>query len=432
MSNPQQQNALQRANLVLRPRGSVFYGWWIVLASSGIQLLSGALWMQSFGAYTVLLQREFGWSKTLISGAFSMTRIESGILGPLQGWLTDRFGPRLMLTLGTIGLGIGFMLFSQVNSVLSFYVVFAFMAVAASFGGFPTLMVSIVSWFDRHRAKAVSFSQIGFSLGGLAVPLVVVSLTIFGWRATAFASGVIIIVIGIPLSQLIRHRPEPYGEAPDGILEDADGQQRDADGAIILRRQNFTAREALRTRAFWFISFGHAFALLTVSAMMVHLVPHLTESLDYSLAAAGGVVAFMTALQMVGQIAGGYLGDLLNKRMLCAICMLFHAGGLLMVAYAIAPLMVIAFAVLHGLAWGTRGPLMVALRADYFGSASFGTISGLSALIVMFGMSGGPLIAGYLADVTGSYELGFSILAGCSLLGFGCFLAATPPPLPRR
>jgi sugar phosphate permease len=429
MNVPPTPNVLQRANAVLRPRGHVFYGWWIVLSASGIQLLSGALWMQSYGAYTVLLQREFGWSKTVISGAFAMTRIESGILGPLQGWLTDRFGPRLMLTLGTIGLGIGFMLFSQVNSVLTFYLVFAFMAVAASFGGFPTLMVAIVNWFDRHRAKAVSFSQIGFSLGGLAVPLVVLSLTMFGWRATAFASGVLILLIGLPLAQLIRHKPETYGEAPDGGHAEP---AFDADGAPVQRRVNFTAREALRAPAFWFISFGHAFALLTVSAVMVHLVPHLTEGLGYSLAGAGGVVALMTAVQMVGQVGGGYFGDLLSKRLLCAVCMLFHAAGLLLVTFAISPLMVFGFALLHGLAWGTRGPLMVALRADYFGAASFGTISGLSALIVMFGMSGGPLIAGYLADVTGSYESGFSILAAFAVLGFFCFLAATPPAHPAR
>jgi sugar phosphate permease len=428
MDAPASRSVLQRANAVLRPRGHVFYGWWIVAAASGIQLLSGALWMQSYGAYTVLLQREFGWSKTVISGAFAMTRIETGILGPLQGWLTDRYGPRLMLTLGTLGLGIGFMLFSLVNSVMTFYIVFALMAVAASFGGFPTLMVSIVNWFDRHRAKAVSFSQIGFSLGGLAVPLVVLSLTIFGWRATAFASGVLIVIVGLPLAQMIRHKPETYGEQPDGngtdpLVASIDGTPRPA-------RLNFTAREALRAPSFWFISFGHALALLTVSAVMVHLIPHLTEGLGYSLSAAGGVVAFLTAQQMVGQIAGGYLGDLLNKRIMCAVCMLAHAAGLLMVAFATNLAMVLAFGVLHGLAWGTRGPLMVAMRADYFGAASFGTISGLSALIVMFGMSGGPLIAGYLADVTGHYQIGFSILAACSVAGFLCFLAATPPKHP--
>jgi sugar phosphate permease len=431
MSEQQSTTILQRANQILRPKGHVFYGWWLVLASSGIQLLSGALWMQSYGAYAVLLQREFGWSKTVISGAFAMTRIESGILGPIQGWLTDRFGPRLMLTLGTIGLGLGFMMFSQVNSILSFYLVFAFMAVAASFGGFPTLMVAIVNWFDKHRAKAVSFSQIGFSLGGLAVPLVVISLTLFGWRVTAFASGVIILLIGLPLAQMIRHKPAELGEVPDGVVPIKKASHH-ADGSPILEPHNFTGMEALRTPAFWLISFGHALALLTVSGMMVHLVPHLTEGLDYSLAAAGGVVAILTGMQLIGQLGGGYLGDLVNKRMLCAACMLMHAAGLFLLTFATGFAMVLAFCVLHGLAWGTRGPLMVALRADYFGAASFGTISGLSALIVMFGMSGGPLIAGYLADVTGSYESGFSILVAGSLIGFVCFLAALPPNRPNK
>jgi len=104
-----------------------------------------------------------------------------------------------------------------------------------------------------------------------------------------------------------------------------------------------------------------------------------------------------------------------------------HTVGLLLVAFASNTLMVFAFALLHGLAWGMRGPLMVALRADYFGPSSFGTIMGFSSLIVMFGMSGGPIIAGLLADATGNYQGGLALLACGAFLGSFCFLFATPP-----
>ena len=115
-------------NRTVRPQGHVFYGWWIALATGGIHLLSSLLWMQSYGAYVVLLQAEFGWSKTVVAGAFALTRIESGLLGPIQGWLVDRFGPRIIVQIGMVLYGIGFMLFSQVDTILTFYLTFALMA----------------------------------------------------------------------------------------------------------------------------------------------------------------------------------------------------------------------------------------------------------------------------------------------------------------
>ena len=163
----------QELDRIVRPQGRVFYGWWIVLASSGVQWLAAVLWMQSYGAYMVLLQQDFGWSKAMVAGAFALTRIESGILGPLQGWLVDRFGPRAILTIGTVLFGVGFILFGQVESLLTFYLTFALIALGASLGGFATLMVAIVNWFSRHRSKAIAVSQLGFSLGGLSVPLII-------------------------------------------------------------------------------------------------------------------------------------------------------------------------------------------------------------------------------------------------------------------
>ncbi len=414
-----------RFDAVVRPRGHWFYGWWIVGASGGVQYLASLLWMQSYGAYVVLLQAEFGWSKTVLAGAFALTRVESGLLGPLQGWLVDRFGTRPILRIGTLLFGLGFILFSQVETLVGFYLTFALIALGSSLGGFATLMVSLVNWFDRHRAKAVSISQVGYALGGFSVPAVILLLEAYGWRTTAIVSGVLVIVVGMPLVQLIRHRPEELGELPDGLPP-----PDPAIGTGTGVRLDFTARQAMRTSAFWLISGGHALALVTVSAVMVHLVPHVTEGLGFTLAQAGMIIALMTAFQLIGQLIGGYLGDRMNKRVICALCMVAHAAGLMLVTFASGWTMVLAFTVLHGLAWGVRGPLMVALRADYFGPSSFGTIMGFSSLIVMFGMSGGPLIAGYMADVSGNYESGLALLAGLSLTGSLLFLAARQPASP--
>lgn len=418
---------LSRIDGILRPAGKVFYGWYIVTAAGGLQLLAGLLWMQSYGAYVVLLQAEFGWSSALVAGAFAMTRIESGILGPLQGWLTDKYGPRVILAIGTVIFGIGFMLFSQVQTLLAFYLTFALIALGSSLGGFATVMVAIVHWFNRHRAKAISVSQVGYSLGGLCVPIVILSLEAFGWRNTAFYSGIIVIVVGLPLTLLVRHRPRDYGEEMDGGSFDDREVER---SSVSLSGPDFTARQAMRTSAFWLISLGHASALLTVSSIMVHLVPHLTKGMGYSLANAGLVVSMMTAFQMAGQIGGGFLGDRFNKRLICVICMLSHMAALILLANASGVWMVLSFAMLHGLAWGIRGPQMVALRADYFGASSFGTIMGFSSLIVMLGMSIGPIFAGYLFDVQGNYVMAFTVLGLSAMAGSLCFAFAAPPVHP--
>jgi sugar phosphate permease len=408
------------------PRGRVFYGWWVVAAGFGLESLIGALMFHAYGAYAVLLREEFGWSKTMLSAAFAMARAESGILGPLQGWLTDRFGPRVLIRIGMVIFGVGFLLFSQIDGPVTFFLTFFMMALGSSLGGYLPVGVAIVAWFRRRRALALSLSASGMSVGGLLTPLVILAASRVGWRWTAFVSGLLVIAAGLPLAQVMRRRPEAYGWTPDG-----DPPQPAPAAAAPARtapaQRDFTPREALATRAFWYISAGHAAALLVVSAVMVHMIIHVTERLGYSLPQAGSVVALMTVMQAIGQLTGGWLGDRFSKRRIAAACMLAHAAGLIVLAFAAAFWMVLLFAVLHGSAWGMRGPLMGAIRADYFGSAAFGTITGISSMVLMVGMMGGPLVAGILADRTGSYVPGFSVLAAVSALGSVFFLLARRP-----
>ena len=414
---------LRKIDEVIRPSGRVFYGWWIVLSSASIQLLAGLLFMQSFGAYVAQLERDFGWSKAVLAGAYSLTRIESGLLGPLQGYLCDRYGPRAVLITGTILFALGFFVLSQVETVLTFYLAFVLIALGSSLGGFASLMVAIVNWFERHRSKAVAVSQIGYAIGGLSVPLVVISLEFLGWRTTAAVSGGVILLLGLPMCLVIRHRPSAYGQVKDGIYQLPHEPVRGS-GVVEL---DMTVSQAVRTPAFWLLSVAHSLSLLTVSSVAVHLYPHLTTGLGYSPLAAGFTISMMTGCQLIGQIVGGVLGDRFQKRVICAVCLIAHAAGMLSVAYASNFGFVLAFAVLHGCAWGTRGPLMISMRADYFGARSFGIITGFSGLIVMLGMSTGPLLSGFLADMTGSYRLGFTVIAATGLLGSVLFLLAKRP-----
>ncbi|MGB5081591.1 MAG: MFS transporter, partial [Burkholderiales bacterium] len=407
----------------------IFYGWWMVAAGSGLQFLQSALLMQSFGAYVAVLQDERGWSKTALSGAAALQQMEAAILGPLLGWIIDRFGPQGPIRVGVVVFGIGFMLLSSIDSLLGFYGAFVVMAIGSSLCGFFPINVALIHWFDRYRARALSSLSLGLAAGGLLVPVVAWSLSTYGWRVTAFASGVAYIAIGLPLAMAMRRRPEDHGETVDG------GRPRaDVPGATapLQDSRDFTAREALRTGAFWLISLGHAFALLVVHAVNVHAITHMKEGLGYSVERAALVITLMVVGQIGGVAIGWAVGDRFEKRFVAAVCMLMHMAGLLLLTYAVAATMVIGFALLHGVAWGLRGPFMQAIRADYFGRAAIGMILGLSYMIIVIGQIGGPMIAGVLADLTGNYRMGFTILALLAGMGSLFFLFARKPKPPSR
>jgi MFS family permease len=412
---------------VKRRANAVFYGWWVVAAGFVVQLMNGALLFHSFTAYFVFLQAEFGWSRTTLAGAFSLTRVESGLLGPIEGWLVDRFGPRAVMRIGILVFGSGFIALSMVNSILTFYLAFSVMAVGSALAGFLPASTAVANWFLRRRATAMGIMMTGMGMGGLLVPLVTLSLSMYGWRATAFVSGVVIITVGLPAIQLMRHRPEDYGEVPDGVA-----QPQESSAGHSAQTYGLTARQALRTRGFWFLSLGHSIALLVVGATMVHQMPHRTESGGLSVELAGAVVALMMGIVVVGQLAGGPIGDRMNKRVGIAICMVLHSVALIIFAVLTNVVGAVLFALLNGVAWGVRGPLLNAIRADYFGRVAFGTIMGFSSLIIMTGMTLGPIFAGAMADWLGDYSLAFIILAVVCAAGALVFLFASPPtPEPR-
>ncbi|RIK34904.1 MAG: hypothetical protein DCC58_21060 [Chloroflexi bacterium] len=414
--------------------GGLYFGWWIVAAAFGIQLLQNGLMSQSYGAYVSVLRADFGWSATALGLGFALQPVQNGLLGPLQGWMIERWGPRKVMRFGMVVFGGSFILFSQVNSLLTFYVIFVMMALGASLAGFMTITSTLVQWFERRRASAMSISQTGQSLGGALVPVVAWSLVTFGWRETAVASGLIILAVGLPLTQLIRSTPEEYGLLPDGATRDTvrpeSGAAQAAGANSVEARVDFTPRQALHTRSFWFISLGHALALLVVSAVMVHLIVHLEEGMHFSLAGASLVVTAMTLVTAIGQLAGGFLGDRFDKRMIAALAMFGHSVGLLALAWGNSLAWVIFFVLAHGMAWGMRGPLMQAMRADYFGRRHFATIMGYSSMVIMWGMITGPIVAGVMADRFGDYRYGFTILALLAGLGSIFFVFATKPPPP--
>src|SRR6185312_12529521 len=253
----------------------------IVGAAIIFQTLQTGLLQQAYGTYAVVLHSEFGWSTTALSVAYALQSVQTGLLGPFQGWLVDRFSPRSIMRVGALIFGLGFIALSQANSLTTFYILILITSLGATFAGFMTVSTVVVNWFERKRSMAMALTQIGQSFAGLIAPIIAWSLISNGWRATALVSGLLVLGIILPLSRVLHRSPEEVGLRPDGdpptpLLH---GKSQ---GPARINQPEFTARQALRTRAFWYISIGHALALFVVTAVTVHLVLHLVDDLGYS------------------------------------------------------------------------------------------------------------------------------------------------------
>ena len=410
-----------------------FLGWDTVVGGAGLQLVQSALFFQSFGIYVVAWTEELGWSRGAISVGFALVTLLGGLLGPFHGMLLERFGVRRVIVFGLFVLAAGLTLLSGITTLTTYYLAMALSGLGLSAAGFLSITTAVVPWFVRRRSTALALMSIGISLGGLLVPLVASAVVDIGWRTTLQLSAGVVLLAGLPLAVLMRRAPNAYGQLPDGEVDlRTDAERRVSPRRARDARSDHTLAEALRTRAFWLLGVGHAAALLVVSAVTVHLVAHVSEGLGFSLQRAATAVALVTLTSAAGYVFGGMLGDRVDKRILTGSAMIAHGTALLVLAWAPGWSAVVTFAVLHGLAWGVRGPLMGSLRADYFGASHFGSIMGASMMVFMVGQLVGPVLVGSLADVVGDYRLGFTILAALAMLASVSFWLLSPPPPPIR
>ena len=415
----------------------VFYGWWLVALSGFIMMLAHVPLFHAMGVWAVALEREFGWSRTQLGLALTFTRIEGGLMGPVEGYLADRLGTRRMVLMGLFFLAGGFLLLSQVDDLWMFYTAYVVMAVGQGFGGWLPLMTMLNHWFVRRRASAVGWANVGSRLGALfLVPTIAWAIdpdyNRLGWRMTALLLAVFTLVVAVPLTRLIRDRPQDYDLRPDGGPIRQTGETRSAQSSAVSQSispapsPDLTAAQALRTPAFWLISFGHGFTSMVLLAIMAHL-GLLMEDAGFSVQTTAWLVSVYTAVSMVFQLVGGYVGDRLPKRIALFIFSSVQAAGVVALTFSTSTPMLVLFAVLFGIGFGGRNPLTVAIRGDYFGQTSFGRILGLSTVPMNILMLVAPPFAGWMRDVRGDYSLAFWVLAACSFLGGLCFLFAKNP-----
>ena len=455
-----------------RVRG-VFYGWWLVPISGIVHMTTSVPLFHAMGLWFVALESSFGWNRTQLSLAFAFTRIEGGILGPIEGYLVDKLGVRRMVFIGLSILGLGFLLFSQVRDskdipiirdlpfdllpefarvvepALMFYLVFMVMALGQGFAGWLNMNTMLNNWFNRHKAKAMGYSSAIGRLGALVlIPAIAWAVDPeqdnLGWSMTALLLGVVTLVLVLPLAKLIRNRPEDYGLLPDGD-EPRESATPNRTGRPAARRAppsdgDFSLRDALRTPTFWLISFGQGFTSMVLIAMMAHLAPMLWDQ-GVSVPMAGWVVSTYTAMSMIFQIVGGYVGDMISKRFAYFVFTSIQAGAVVVLVFVpelsallgLPSLVVVfSFAIMFGIGFGGRNPISTSIRGEYFGRSSFGKIMGMSQVPMNIMLLGAPIYPAILHDAYGSYDFAFLSLAFLNFIGGAMFLLAKKPSKPLR
>ncbi|MSQ15854.1 MAG: MFS transporter [Dehalococcoidia bacterium] len=430
--------------------GKVFYGWWIVAAGVALSMMSGGMYVYGFSAFFLPLTREFGWSRASLSGVVAIARLEGGVLSPLVGYLIDRYGPRMLMLVGISMMGIGFIILSRVNSLVMFYVVFILVVSGGSSFAIGTpVQTAVANWFIKKRGRATGILMSGFGLGGAITPLIVLLIASFGWRTTMVVCGLTLMLIGLPLAMVIRHRPEDSGLLPDGedpsthkeaaskdhVAAESQSRALHGHGGFIgrfreeTRDVNLEPREALKTRAFWFIALAFGLSMLTSGLITVHYIPFLVTDIGLSDSMAASVLAFHAVTSVVSRLGVGWVGDIINKRYLYALCMGAQVIALLLLANAHSLAAVMPAAFLMALAYGGPIPLRPAIQGDYFGRKNFATIGGWLRIVDLPGIVAGPVFAGFVYDITGSYSLGFIVVAfTTALAGLAILLVRRPEP----
>jgi MFS family permease len=406
-----------------RPR--IFYGWYIVAASLVNLLYTGGVAHFGFTAVFEPIADEFKWSYAQISLASSLRGLEMGLLAPLVGFLADRWGPKKMVFAGSIFICLGFLALSKVNSIGVFYLAFVLIAFGMSFSGGTVIMTSVANWFQKRAGIAMGIVVSGFGLGGLLIPVVTLLVDNFEWRTAMQIIGFGTLVIILPLSFVMRHRPEDYGYSPDGeagVIE-TPGE----DSVELVPNTGMTVRQALKSRAFWQLSVASCCHSFVLGAVVTHMMPYL-DSLGVERGTASFIAMILPVTSIVGRLNGGWLGDRYGrKQVFTTSFFLMTIGVFVFGCLSIERLwLLVPFILTLSLGWGGSVTTRLTLLREYFGRRSFGTIMGFMSGVMMVGHITGAPLAGLIWDTWGSYQgawLGFGAL---TLLG--AFLVFTLPP----
>ncbi|MFH0847715.1 MAG: MFS transporter [Chloroflexota bacterium] len=413
-----------------RKRPKIFYGWYVVGACVLIILFTSGTVHFGFTALFEPIVKEFGWDYAQISLAGSLRGLETGLLSPVVGLLVDRWGPRRLFFAGTIVVCLGFLLLSRVSSLVMFYGAFALIALGYSAFSDAVTMTSVANWFRRKADTATGIVASGFGLGGLLVPVVTKLVDVLNWRATMLTVGLSFPVVVLPLSLLVRHKPEDYGYEPDGVVS-RPVEPGNIEVLTQSKEVSIPAKQAIRTRVFWHVAIGSMCHVFVAGAVVMHVMPYLS-SLGVSRTVSSLVALVLPIASVCGRLSSGWFSDRMGKKRVFTASFVLMTAGLLLYTY-ITPQtiwLLVPFLMTYGLGWGGNVTMRIALIREYFGRQSFGTILGFTAGIMMAGSIVGAPLAGWVFDTWGRYQFAW---LGCSAITcLGMVLGLTIPPISRK
>ena len=382
----------------------LFYGWRMVAAAVALRVLGAGLHSFGFTVFFLPLSQDLNLNRTSTSLAFSLARAEGAIEGPVVGHLLDRYGPKPIMLTAVLLMGIGYLLFSQVDSYVTFLVVYLGVISLAHAGGFMHApMVLINTWFIRHRARAITVSSAAFGLGGVLVaPVLSIVVQTWGWRLGAAIGGVLFLVIGVPLCSTIRRSPESMGLLPDSDEPARPTPDKDSPRQTVRSEVEVTLGEALRSFAFWGSVLAAGIRNGSYHAVSVHFVPLMVWK-ELSQSEAALLLSAYAFLGMVATLVLGWVADKANKPRMNAF-ILFAAASAMFLPILSGSLWSLCLFTIFFAAVETTFPLGWAVVGDLFGRKHYAKIRGYMTLFYTWGGVIGPVVAGAIFDRWKTYE----------------------------
>ncbi|MFC2071358.1 MFS transporter [Chloroflexota bacterium] len=419
----------------------IFFGWWTAMTSGVLMGLGMGFYIPGFSVLFKPVSSELGFTRAVTSVAASIGRFEGGFEAPLTGWVTDRFGPRLIVIAGIFIAGLGMILMNFINSLWAFYLVWGvILGTGVNIGLSIPLDTAISNWFVKKRGVAQSLKWV---ISGLFVtsllPIVAWLITIMDWRMTCVIFGLVMWFVALPLAwfSFKKHRPEYYGLLPDGATaeeEVTDTDQMIEKGvkyATEVQEVEFTLRQAMKTPTYWLLIVAQSAHPMALSVISIHTIPFLTDiGIDPIKATAMFSTMFLSSIPL--RFVGGFLADRVAKqglRFLVGGAYLLQAAGFAAIILNQTTPMIYTWFILYGIGYGVATPLNSLMRARYFGRKAFGSIAGSSRMLMTPVGIAIPVYVGWVYDTTGIYTTTFGLVA--VMVTFAAVLMSlTRPPKP--
>jgi MFS family permease len=379
----------------------------------------------AFGVFFAALVDEFGWSRASLSGVFSLYAFVYAAFALVAGRLTDRWGPRAVISIGGALLGLGLVAMSRVSALWQPYLLYGTVAALGMSTAYVPCNATVARWFTRRRGIAVGLASAGGSLGTFALPPIAhVLVSRLGWRWAYVVFGAAVLLALNALALLMRRDPETMGLLPDGGRAPVEGAPAGARGV------GWTTGQAVRTRAFWLLYGVFAATWIPVFIPLVHLVP-MARGLGIPPLLAATLVSALGASALVGRLLMGGASDRIGRRGALALALALQAVAFVGFSQARELPALYAASLVFGFAYGAASTLFTASVADFFGREHAASLAGL--LFALAGSMGafGPFVAGFIYDRAGDYRLAWWLSAACNGLAL-ILLAFTRPPAPRE